>query len=137
VILGEHRISTEKDCFDDLCADPIQNITGFKPEDLIKHPDYDLKTKLNNIALIRLPEPAKVHQNNIKPVCLPLTDELKELPERMTVIGFGQTESSTKISDILRRVTVPLVSRENCVADFKKKNYKVEIYDGQFCAGGK
>lgn len=52
--LGEYDTSTNEDCVDGDCADPVQTIPI---EDIITHPEYNPKTSRHDIALIRLANP--------------------------------------------------------------------------------
>lgn len=73
--IGEHDISTERDCDKDengievACAERYQD---FGIENTYVHPGYT-KTKLqNDIALIRLNGDADFRSRNVKPICLPI-----------------------------------------------------------------
>lgn len=72
--MGEHDLSTERDCekdnegLDVLCAEKYQDIGV---ERIHSHPDYT-KTRLqNDIALIRLNDSIDFRPRNVKSVCLP------------------------------------------------------------------
>jgi secreted trypsin-like serine protease len=135
--LGEHTISTEKDCFDENhCAEPVQKISVTR-DDLIVHPEYNHLKVLNDIALIRLSEPAKIHQKNIQAVCLPINNEFEKIPNKMFVIGFGYTENSMRFSDVLRKVLVSRVSDEECSAIYNSTLNFDDLTDRRFCAGSK
>lgn len=53
VRLGEYDVSTESDCdkMTGICAPPVQD---FYIEDIVAHPEYNKKTFINDIALVRL-----------------------------------------------------------------------------------
>lgn len=58
VRLGEHNLSTKKDCEDGAgCAPPPKDIDI---EDIIPHPDYFKPELRNDIALIRLAEKVEI-----------------------------------------------------------------------------
>jgi Trypsin len=138
VRLGEHTISTTRDCelqADDtvLCANPTQDIPISK-NDIKIHSDYDAGMNVNDIALIRLTENANVWQNNIKPICLPFDQEDK-IPKNLIVIGTGFTEFETK-SDTLQWVRVKLWTNDECREKFSEFK-RFRLTDNQFCAGGK
>lgn len=136
--LGEHNKNTAPDCkvFIDgqkVCADDVQEIPVTQ-SDIVVHKDFNFLTVKHDIGLIRLSEPAKVHQNNIKPVCLPFS--IPNVPNTMMVIGFGRTESSgTENSDVLMKVRVDKKGKDECA--FPRGIRTVEIDDSQICAGGK
>lgn len=78
-------------------------------------------------------EPARILQNNIKPICLPFN--LETLPQKMTAIGFGRTENSQS-SDILMKVNVNLKDKNECSVKLQINGTQRELEDTQICAGG-
>ncbi|XP_017835451.2 serine protease grass-like [Drosophila busckii] len=132
VRLGEHTISTTEDCQRlrgrQLCAPPVED---FEIEHVFEHENYSKEKTLNDIALIKLKGYAatKLH---IKPICLPITQELQEEPETLTqfmLTGWGKTEVSP-YSDSLLESIVPKVPREKC-----KRAYNKEYDSSIICAG--
>lgn len=138
VRLGEHTKSTSPDCKEFvkgeiICADHVQDIP-VTHEDLIVHESFNFRDVKHDIGLIRLSEPAKIHQNNIKPICLPF--ESPQIPRILLVIGFGMTESSGgENSDVLMKVRVEKKDSAECT--FEKNTRIYEIDETQICAGGK
>lgn len=67
VVLGENTLFQDEDCdyqeTGRVCADPLQKIDV---EEIIIHPDYDRSTYLNNIALLRLSQPADFSKSELK-----------------------------------------------------------------------
>jgi secreted trypsin-like serine protease len=136
VRLGEHTISKKRDCQvksdgSRFCADPVQDIP-LSANDITPHPNYDHFRKFNDIALIRLQHRAKIHQNNIKPICLPF-DESLSLPNKLIVIGTGSTLNQSS-SDVLQWVQVDLVKNDRCKELFSSVR-SFELTDKQMCAG--
>lgn len=138
VRLGEWDASKPKDCDltdpeDPECADPVQDIrvSGF-----VAHPQYDASRIINDIGFVHLAEAANFKQNNIKPICMPFTIELQQLPARLIVIGWGRTEKS-RSAEILQKAGVPLFDQDKCVEKFSSlsSRRKLLLTDGQFCAG--
>ncbi|KAJ8668463.1 hypothetical protein QAD02_010126 [Eretmocerus hayati] len=84
----------------------------------------------NDIALLELAETVKFNEE-IRPICLPLKQDLPELP---TVIGWGITESGFR-SEILLEATVPLVDKQQCELVYKKFKWS-GLSSSQICAGG-
>lgn len=83
--IGEHDISTERDCDKDengtevVCAERYQN---YGIESTYVHPGYT-RTKLqNDIALIRLDGDVDFRPRNVKPICLPITSSVT-LPRKV------------------------------------------------------
>lgn len=101
------------------------------------HPKYDTINILNDIGIVQLSSPANFQQRNIKPICLPFTSELQQLPNKFFVVGWGRTESSFT-SRILQKALLPLYDKDECLRKFSSLPIKRRIVfsDGQFCAGG-
>ncbi len=76
--------------------------------------------------------PAKIHQNNIKTICLPFNP--KSLNQKLTVIGFGLTEMGES-SDQLRKVNVALRDNDECSDELRLNQYR-KLDETQICAGG-
>ncbi|XP_062122474.1 serine protease grass [Drosophila sulfurigaster albostrigata] len=131
--LGEHRISTERDCRQqgrkEKCAPPVNDL-GI--EKILLHEKYDSKTNINDIALLRL-NATVTFQKHIKPICLPITDELKQQAETLSdyfVTGWGTTENGSS-SDVLLQASVPIQPRSAC-----SRAYRRDVPDSQLCVGG-
>ncbi|XP_065359422.1 uncharacterized protein LOC135953441 [Calliphora vicina] len=136
VRLGEHQISTEKDCIKtprkNICAPPVEDI-GI--EEIIIHEKY-VRNLYHDIALIRLNRKINF-QRHIKPICLPIYDNLRHKEYSQYVIsGWGTTENGTT-SDILLVAVVPIMDRMECERILKMHRLRLPITLGQICAGGK
>lgn len=115
-----------------------------KIERTIRHPDYDRYKKLNDIALIKLEMPAKLSQNNIKTICLPIeavddVERTAKLPKPlpMTISGFGRLGNGAREpSNVLQKAFVPFVNIDECQKLYTARKSK-DILQKQFCAGGK
>lgn len=70
----------------------------------------------------------------MKPICLPFAENFRELPTKLTVIGFGMTEINSNGSAILLKADMPTVTKEVCESIFKNVNLK--LTSNQFCVGG-
>ncbi|XP_020811367.1 serine protease easter [Drosophila serrata] len=131
--LGEHRISTEKDCRNQgrkpKCAPPVVDV-GIEKH--LIHEQYDTRHYLNDIALLRLNQ-SVTFQKHISPICLPVTDELKQKAEEINtyfVTGWGTTENGST-SDVLLQANVPLQPRTAC-----SQAYRRNVPLSQLCVGG-
>ncbi|XP_050672041.1 CLIP domain-containing serine protease HP8-like isoform X1 [Leptidea sinapis] len=133
VRVGEFRISTDADCDvseyticdsykQDLDVDEIIPHEGYIPASTNGFPP------VNDIALLRVKGTIDVTRNNVKPICLPKTEILRDLTniteEIGLVTGWGLTETIQE-SDILRKVTVPI---KPCKEEYRR-------YDKIICAG--
>ncbi|KAM7363924.1 serine protease grass-like isoform 2-T2 [Cochliomyia hominivorax] len=135
VRLGEHRLSTDKDCMNlgkkTICAPPVEDV-GI--EEVIKHSYYN-ETLYNDIALIRLKR-VVVIQQHIKPICLPIYDDLRAKDYSEFVIsGWGATQNGS-YSDVLQVAVVPSVNRDDCQSHLKKLFFTQDLTLGRLCAGG-
>ncbi|KAL7727425.1 hypothetical protein ACLKA6_017550 [Drosophila palustris] len=131
--LGEHRISTERDCRQqgrkEKCAPPVKDV-GI--EKFLIHEKYDSKRISNDIALLRL-NSSVTFEKHVKPICLPITDELKQQAESLSnyfVTGWGTTENGSA-SDVLLQANVPIQPRSAC-----SRAYRREVPETQLCVGG-
>lgn len=133
VRLGEHRISTERDCRQqgrkEKCAPPVKDV-GI--EKILIHEKYDSKRISNDIALLRL-NSSVTFEKHVKPICLPVTDELKQQAESLSnyfVTGWGTTENGSS-SDVLLQANVPIQPRSAC-----SRAYRRDVPETQLCVGG-
>lgn len=132
VRLGEWDTSTNPDCDDDECYDPVQDI---RVEKLISHENFiNTRTEVHNdIALLRLASEAKL-TDTITPICLPLGSSFANRPadgKRLFVAGWGQTETESG-SRFKQHVIVPKVTGQHCRSQYPGAN----LNDKQICAGG-
>lgn len=97
VRLGEYDISTVNDCDKDKCLEPVQDIDV---EERIKHPKYDPRKKINDIALLKLKTAADVSKKNVKTICLPTEDENQistlgsDVLENLGIAGENRCDTS-------------------------------------------
>ncbi|XP_063387148.1 phenoloxidase-activating factor 3-like [Cydia fagiglandana] len=136
VVLGEYDTRTDPDCEWDegerMCAPSTRNVTV---DTIIPHPGYSPQNLFDDIALLRLSEPADFSQDNMKPVCLPSTPELQAdsmVGQQVVVTGWGATEDGLQ-SPVLLSVALPVVSNSECQDAY---NGSPRIYNRQMCAGG-
>ncbi|CAH0598128.1 unnamed protein product [Chrysodeixis includens] len=124
VILGKHNLiggdiaSQEKEIFQ-----------------VIIHPEYDVKTLNNDIALLRLKSEA-VFDDYVQPACVWNTNNYKRLPVGDvygTVVGWGFNHQDV-LSTTLQQINIPLLSEAACLKSnpifFSKK-----LDANKFCAG--
>lgn len=103
---------------------------------LVRHPDYNEPTLLNNdVAVIILEEPLRFGPTIGSVV---LADSLLELPagKMMNISGFGTTSlSSNNPNNTLHYVTVPIVSSTKCREAYEKYPGFAKFTDNMICAG--
>lgn len=126
--LGEHTKTTEIDCTEidgkSDCAGLVQDIPV---ESFIIHENYSRPSTLYDIALIRLARPADLSADNVKPICLPTTDELANAQHtQFTALGWGGQGKET----------LQFISNDQCDEIFKKAGKSVPIANSTLCARG-
>lgn len=90
--MGEYDTTTEIDCItldgEQICADPPIDVPV---EEKLAHPEYNEKSMLNDIALLRLDRDIQ-RTDFIQPVCLPASNFKNSLAGDVNfVTGFGRT----------------------------------------------
>ncbi|XP_072930069.1 CLIP domain-containing serine protease HP8-like isoform X3 [Epargyreus clarus] len=131
VRIGEYEINpkNEPDCYMGACV----THKDFEVELSVVHEEYNQMLVTNDIALLRLTELMDFQQDNIYPICLPKTAQLRNKPlayQTATVAGWGFTEAYIK-SSILLKVDIPIVTVEDC-RNFYNRH---EGTDKKLCAG--
>lgn len=112
------------------CADPVQDIPI---QSWIIHPQYTKRKGFADIALLRLTMPAKFSQNNIKPICLPVSETNRKIvPEKFIVTGFGTTETD-ETSEIMLKAVLPFYQLDKCEDLYKNVR---QLPENIICAGG-
>lgn len=135
VRLGDHDLRTDKDCEDESCLDPVQDIDIEKK---IKHPNYNPGKKTNDIALLKLKTPADITKNNVKLVCLPAEEQNQiqrisnDARKKMTIAGWGITETGQP-SDVLLKANIPYLTEADCKSKF---GGILTYHESYLCAGG-
>ncbi|MFN8847663.1 MAG: S1 family serine peptidase [Bdellovibrionales bacterium] len=106
-----------------------QGSETFRTTQVIPHPQYNRSTMDYDYALVKLNA-----KSTFKPVAINETEI--SLPSSETTVdtvtaGWGYVkEGAWRLSDILQKVTVPLVPYEEC-----NKSYNGEITERMLCAG--
>lgn len=133
VVLGEYDVRYDVDCQtvgdETICSPPTQEILK---DLLLPHPKYNTPKFANDIGMIRLRDQADTNRDNIKPVCLPYTQQLQTMQlRRLVATGWGTTENMTTSNDLLK-VNLPVVDNSRCQSVYLSLKWT----PNQFCAGG-
>lgn len=95
------------------------------------HENYNHQSFENDIALLML-ETKIEFSTRVQAICLPHM----KLPNQgfATVVGFGSTDKSTRHSNVLREVVIPIVGHEVCL-DSDLDFFSRHLFETNFCAG--
>jgi len=114
VILGTNSLLAQPGTYERI---PVKRI--------IPHPNYDLHTNNNDIALLQLAHPSK--QTPISGLAEPV--KIVSFETMSTVIGWGRTEFNGEIPKQLQEVEVPLIDHDIC------QEAESGITENMICAG--
>uniref|UniRef100_A0A182IUB1 Uncharacterized protein n=1 Tax=Anopheles atroparvus TaxID=41427 RepID=A0A182IUB1_ANOAO len=133
VRLGEYDLSRSIDCDmrGEVCAPTPQDIVV---EREIMHEDYSPRRKQNDIALLRLAYAASIN-DNVFPICLPVTPDMKPNFSKYVVAGWGSTENAIS-SSVLQFTELSLMAQDECLARLHEIDQYAKLFDTQMCAIG-
>ncbi|XP_007945507.2 transmembrane protease serine 2 [Orycteropus afer afer] len=104
---------------------------GYRVEKVISHPNYDSKTKNNDIALMKLQTPLTFN-DRIRPVCLPNPGMMLDPTQTCWISGWGATHEKGKTSELLNAAEVHLIEPWICNNRYIYNNL---ITPAMICAG--
>ena len=104
-----------------------------KPRTIVVHPQFDEHTLDNDIAVMKLRQPASLHCDSVFPVCLP--DQARDgtyirANKHGLVTGWGKVNSTVSRSRCLRKGRVRLASPRIC----RIRHYRYNITSSMMCA---
>lgn len=102
----------------------------------IKHPDFKLPSKYNDIALVKINGPIKF-SNYIRPACLPLAKSI--VSRNVIASGWGRVSYSSTPSEQLQKVTLELFTHKECnqtySSEIGRQLNRGIVDETQLCAG--
>ena len=130
----------------------------FSIENVILHPEYDITTRHNDIAIVKLNQEVE-WTDAVKPICLPDFNEDMDLGDGY-LAGWGYESYSKwandgRYEDIgenrkfiaeyndlpkkLLEVKMPILTRSACASEYDSaiKNGQIVLTEKMLCAGGK
>merc|ERR1712055_817493 len=143
-LVGPTKVVTAGHCCDGMSAsklgvevgshhlydqDPDQSAIAVTKVNL--NADYDDWTVYNDICTLELASAADFSSDMIGPISLPDVMEEYEAGTQCIVSGWGTTSSGGSLARILQKVTVPVVSDEDCRSSYGQS----AIADSMICAG--
>ncbi|KAL9692887.1 hypothetical protein quinque_012172 [Culex quinquefasciatus] len=136
VRLGDHVRDQYKDCSPNdatFCTPPVRDYDIEKCEQHITFKSRNT-TAMYDIGLLRLTRDV-VFEDHIQPICLPVTDALRQLKLSSYIIaGWGSTRAENATL-VLRKATVPAASCSTYHDKLKVVGFTDN--DALLCAGGK
>uniref|UniRef100_A0A182W979 Peptidase S1 domain-containing protein n=1 Tax=Anopheles minimus TaxID=112268 RepID=A0A182W979_9DIPT len=102
---GGYNTASEDSCYDFDGETICRPTTHMVPvEKIIVHPQYDRASYANNIALVQLGTPADISQKHVKPICLPIIEEIRSYDvSSMATVTFGSSTGSFVTEKVDRR----------------------------------
>merc|ERR1712004_427264 len=98
---------------------------------IIGHPDYSAATISNDACLLKMKEPFEWTEF-VQPIALPAVMQDTAAGSMVTVTGWGTTsEGALGLPNVLHKVSVPVVSDEDCNASYGASGYAVA--DSMIC----
>ncbi|XP_044258935.1 soluble guanylate cyclase 89Db-like [Tribolium madens] len=122
VVLADH----DRDSHDRFSTIIVRGVKGIK-----EHEAFDAFSYNNDIAIIELDEPVDFDAH-VQTACLPVTGNEDYSGKTAVVAGWGRLGEKEKPSRVLRKVTVPVWSKEDC---YKSGYGENKISENMFCAG--
>lgn len=122
VRLAEHSLQDEYD-----------NQIDFEIEQSFRHPQYKFKSAYNDIALIKLDQDVRLSKL-IRPACLWTGSDFNV--SSVIATGFGLNDTVGDKADILQKVMLDFLDRDQCVEKYgKQKKFAQGVLDSQLCIG--
>jgi len=97
---------------------------------IVMHEDFDPVTWKNDICLLELETPATLSEN-VATIALPSSAEEHKAGTKCQVSGWGKIIQNGFQSNVLQKVSIPIVSEEECKDSYNNR----ELTDSMVCAG--
>ncbi|XP_057370049.1 trypsin-1-like [Daphnia carinata] len=100
------------------------------------HGNYNQNTFANDIALLKMDQPLSFATGKVGPISLPISGSILKAGTSCIVSGWGTTAYSGTVSDVLRKVALPVVSNSDCDAMYGIGSILPSMMCAGFVAGG-
>lgn len=134
VRLGDYHTETDEDCQeingDEVCAPSPQDI---QIQQIIRHPKHNKPRLANDLALLKLLNPANVSTEFVRPICIPTGGDipLNEAAALFISAWCGSVKSG--ISVIPMQYRMQLISSSICAEKLASRMH-IDLDRSQFCA---
>ncbi|XP_046446264.1 transmembrane protease serine 9-like isoform X3 [Daphnia pulex] len=98
----------------------------------VQHPQFNIHTQANDIALLKLLTPLVAYQSSTLPICLPDKD-MEFDGDQSFVSGWGRLGEKSPISTRLQYVGVPIINNTECQKIYQSIHKKIDRQS--ICAG--
>ncbi|XP_046634944.1 serine proteinase stubble-like isoform X3 [Daphnia pulicaria] len=98
----------------------------------VQHPQFNIHTQANDIALLKLLTPLVTYQSSTLPICLPDKD-MEFDGDQSFVSGWGRLGEKSPISTRLQYVGVPIINNTECQKIYQSIHKKIDRQS--ICAG--
>ncbi|MBM0273900.1 serine protease, partial [Streptococcus suis] len=142
-VLNEHHVLTAVHCLKGANANSLYVVLGeydlsktsgdeqvIIAGELVIHEHYDGTTFTNDVGIIRL-VPSITFNEKVGTVTLPAQGELVDAGTECVATGWGASVEGGSVENVLKKVTVPVVSDADCRASYGV----TDIGDHMLCAG--
>lgn len=134
VRLGDYHTETDEDCQeingDELCASAPQDI---QIQQIIRHPKHNKPRLANDLALLKLLNPANVSTEFVRPICIPTGSDIPLNDRSALFISAWCGSVKSGISVIPMQYRMQLISSSICAEKLASKMH-IDLDRSQFCA---
>ncbi|XP_061515916.1 polyserase-2 isoform X1 [Anopheles gambiae] len=136
ILLGAGYEHLKSECFNRNGSTLCTHLSQMRRiQRIIVHPMFGTNNAADNIALIELLSPADISQPNVKPICLPVTSELRtNAKTNLHVAVISRDEDSYKnipVRYLDSAECMKLYAQENIVLNLENKRLCAEIANNQ------
>ncbi|XP_055530736.1 CLIP domain-containing serine protease B9-like [Wyeomyia smithii] len=134
VRLGDYHTGTVEDCQeideDEVCAPAVQDITI---DYIIKHPRYNDPKLANDVALIKLRQPANVSSEFVRPICVPVEEDFPFTENALLFISAWCGSKQDGISAVPLQFRMQNLDSWSCASKLSPL-IDINLHESQFCA---
>uniref|UniRef100_A0A1Y9HDR9 Peptidase S1 domain-containing protein n=1 Tax=Anopheles funestus TaxID=62324 RepID=A0A1Y9HDR9_ANOFN len=131
VLFGVNSVETPMECTEtdgsNSCLYPTQQIPVDK---IIIHPHYNSSSYHGDIALVKLARPVDTSQPNVKPICLPLLDEIRSY-NTSSLVAVSENEPGSLY--LISRIDGRDINSTECQKRWDDILIQYAIENGKIC----